>query len=85
MHIEFSLPKGASGQATSFSSHLITQSLLEWGAKRKILYKTRIEDYTYKVFLENPGDYSIFVMTWNSKGLHSLSWKRITIVDEEPK
>lgn len=86
MHIEFRLPNGAGGQAASFAKHLITNALAEWGAKRKILYRTRIDGYTYKVFFDNPAEYSIFAMTWETQGLHSLSWKRITIVDdEEPK
>jgi hypothetical protein len=86
MHIEFRLPNGAGGHAATFSKHVITKALAEWGAKRKVLYHTRIEGYIYKVFFDDPAEYSLFTLTWESKGLHSLSWKRITIVDDaEPK
>jgi hypothetical protein len=81
MHIEFRLPNWADGAAAAFSKHVITQALQEWGTTRKVLYSTRIEGYTYMVFLENPADYSIFTLTWTSKGMYSLGWNRITIVD----
>ena len=78
MYIEFSLPKGAGGQAALNASTIITHELHKWSDQYNVPYNVKHIKYFKRITFDNDAHYSLFAMTWNpERRYHALARWRI--------
>lgn len=62
--LEFNLPAGSGGMAAGMTSHAIGKQIHELSKKHKFIYKSKIEGYKLKVWLEYEWAYSLITLVW---------------------
>lgn len=80
MYIEFKLPRGAGGQAALHCKMQTWTKIQEWAHKRNIQIKyNRVVDYTLRVELARPIDYTVLALTWDP----TSTYMHYTLVDSD--
>lgn len=64
MHLEFSLPTGAGGQAAHYSCTVLNQALEQWRDLYGFAYTTEITYYKLTVRFDREQAYTVFALCW---------------------
>lgn len=80
MYIEFKLPTGAGGMTALHASKYILKRMREWAELHNIKITSEHTGYRMAFMLENPRDYTLFVLSWQTD---SSRWVNYTIVNDE--
>ena len=79
MHIEFTLPRGAGGQAAGFYAMNIRKQITAWAEQHNVQVKSYC-GASYRLCFEfgRPVDYTLFALHWQPNS----EFNRYTLIDE---